>query len=66
MRQALSDVRVVELGTGVAASWCGKAFADIGADVVKVEPPGAILSAPTLASSLTWGRTSAASSLHRM
>ncbi len=40
MRQALSDLRVVELGTGVAASWCGKAFADLGADVVKVEPPG--------------------------
>src|SRR5262245_44013229 len=39
MRQALSDVRVVELATGFAASWCGKAFADLGADVVKVEPP---------------------------
>jgi crotonobetainyl-CoA:carnitine CoA-transferase CaiB-like acyl-CoA transferase len=40
MRQALSDLRVIELGTGVAASWCGKSFADLGADVVKVEPPG--------------------------
>ncbi|MEX1009346.1 MAG: CoA transferase [Acidimicrobiia bacterium] len=39
MRQALSDLRVVELGTGVAAGWCGKVFADLGADVVKVEPP---------------------------
>jgi len=39
MRQALSDLRAVELGTGVAASWCGKAFADLGADVIKVEPP---------------------------
>jgi crotonobetainyl-CoA:carnitine CoA-transferase CaiB-like acyl-CoA transferase len=39
MRQVLSDVRVVEVGSGVAASWCGKAFADLGADVVKVEPP---------------------------
>src|SRR5580704_14741063 len=39
MRQVLSDVRVVEIGQGVAASWCGKAFADLGADVVKVEPP---------------------------
>ncbi len=39
MRQALSDVRVVELGSGVAAGWCGKVFADLGADVVKVEPP---------------------------
>ena len=39
MRQALSDVRVVEIGRGFAAGWCGKAFADLGADVVKVEPP---------------------------
>jgi formyl-CoA transferase len=39
VRQALSDLRVVELGVGVAAGWCGKAFADLGADVVKVETP---------------------------
>jgi crotonobetainyl-CoA:carnitine CoA-transferase CaiB-like acyl-CoA transferase len=39
VRQALSDLRVVEIGTGVAAGWCGKVFADLGADVVKVEPP---------------------------
>src|SRR5579863_7304384 len=39
VRQALSDLRVIELGTGVAAAWCGKAFADLGADVIKVEPP---------------------------
>ena len=39
MRQVLSDVRVVEIGGGVAAGWCGKAYADLGADVVKVEPP---------------------------
>lgn len=38
MRQALSDLRVVELGAGFAAGWCGKAFADLGADVTKVEP----------------------------
>ncbi|SEO54727.1 CaiB/BaiF CoA-transferase family protein [Trujillonella endophytica] len=40
MRQALSDIAVVQLGSGVAADWCGKVFADLGADVVKVEPPG--------------------------
>ncbi len=39
MRQALSDLAVVEVGTGVAASWCGKVFADLGAEVVKLEPP---------------------------
>ncbi|MGE0878470.1 MAG: CoA transferase [Acidimicrobiia bacterium] len=40
MRQALSDIRVVELGGGITAGWCGKAYADLGADVVKIEPPG--------------------------
>jgi crotonobetainyl-CoA:carnitine CoA-transferase CaiB-like acyl-CoA transferase len=30
---------VVELGSGIAPSWCGKVLADLGADVVKVEPP---------------------------
>ena len=38
MRQALSDLRVVEIGSGFAAGWCGKVFADLGADVIKVEP----------------------------
>ena len=37
---ALSDIRVVEYSTGHAGAMCGKAFADLGADVVKVEPPG--------------------------
>jgi crotonobetainyl-CoA:carnitine CoA-transferase CaiB-like acyl-CoA transferase len=36
---ALAGVRVVELGEGVAAPLCGKLFADLGAEVVKVEPP---------------------------
>jgi crotonobetainyl-CoA:carnitine CoA-transferase CaiB-like acyl-CoA transferase len=40
VRQALSDIRVVEIGIGVAPSWCAKVFADLGADVVKVEAPG--------------------------
>jgi crotonobetainyl-CoA:carnitine CoA-transferase CaiB-like acyl-CoA transferase len=39
VRQALSDLRVVEVGVGFAAGWCGKAFADLGADVLKVESP---------------------------
>ena len=31
--------RIVELSSGIAASYCGKMFADAGADVVKIEPP---------------------------
>jgi crotonobetainyl-CoA:carnitine CoA-transferase CaiB-like acyl-CoA transferase len=31
--------RIVELSSGIAASYCGKMFTDAGADVVKVEPP---------------------------
>jgi crotonobetainyl-CoA:carnitine CoA-transferase CaiB-like acyl-CoA transferase len=39
MRQLLSDVAVVEVSTDPAGSYCAKVFADVGADVVKVEPP---------------------------
>ncbi|TMA39597.1 MAG: CoA transferase [Deltaproteobacteria bacterium] len=35
----LSGVRVAECATGIAGPYCGKLFADAGADVVKVEPP---------------------------
>lgn len=37
--QALDQIRVVELGSGIALSFAGKLFADFGADVIKVEPP---------------------------
>jgi crotonobetainyl-CoA:carnitine CoA-transferase CaiB-like acyl-CoA transferase len=39
VRQVLSGLHVVELAEGVAGSYCGKLFADLGAHVVKVEPP---------------------------
>ncbi|HVW45322.1 MAG TPA: CoA transferase [Amycolatopsis sp.] len=39
MRQVLSGIRVVELAGTIAAAYCGKLFADLGADVLKVEPP---------------------------
>jgi crotonobetainyl-CoA:carnitine CoA-transferase CaiB-like acyl-CoA transferase len=35
----LSDVRVVEVA-GASGAFCGKLLADMGADVVKIEPPG--------------------------
>ena len=37
---ALDDLRIIELAEGVAGPYCGKLFADLGADVIKVEPPG--------------------------
>jgi crotonobetainyl-CoA:carnitine CoA-transferase CaiB-like acyl-CoA transferase len=36
----LSELRVVEIGCSDALCYCGKLFADFGAEVIKVEPPG--------------------------
>ena len=35
----MSDIRVVEFGSGPATAWAGRLLADHGADVIKVEPP---------------------------
>src|ERR1700712_4435482 len=36
----LSELRVVEIGSSDALCYCGKLFADFGAEVIKVEPSG--------------------------
>lgn len=36
----LTDLRMIEMGQLIAGPFCGQLFADMGADVIKVEPPG--------------------------
>ncbi|MHB0790096.1 CaiB/BaiF CoA-transferase family protein [Bradyrhizobium sp. 5.13L] len=38
--EVLSNLRVVEIGSSAATSYCARLFADFGADVQKIEPPG--------------------------
>jgi crotonobetainyl-CoA:carnitine CoA-transferase CaiB-like acyl-CoA transferase len=40
MTDALYGWRVLELADGIAAAFCTKVLGDLGADVVKIEPPG--------------------------
>ena len=38
MASVLDDVRIIEIG-GALGGWCGKLLADMGASVIKIEPP---------------------------
>ena len=39
-RTALAGIRVAELGEGAGLAYAGKLFADLGAEVFKLEQPG--------------------------
>lgn len=41
MSGALADIRVIEMGQLIAGPFCGQLLGDMGADVIKIEPPGA-------------------------
>ena len=36
----LSNLRVVEMGQLIAGPFCGQLLGDMGAEVIKIEPPG--------------------------
>jgi len=44
---ALTPYRVLDLTEG-GFNWCGRVLADLGADVIKVEPPGGSTTRPLL------------------
>jgi len=41
MTGALEGVRVLEVGTLISGPFCGRLLGDMGAEVIKIEPPGA-------------------------
>jgi CoA:oxalate CoA-transferase len=40
MKRALDDLRVIEYAEMISGPMCGKMLSDLGAEVIKIEPPG--------------------------
>ncbi len=40
MSGALKQLKVLEIAEGISGPYCGKLIAGLGADVIKIEPPG--------------------------
>ena len=38
--EALSGLKVIEYSEFISGPYCGKLLADLGAEVIKIEPPG--------------------------
>ncbi len=45
-------IRVLEVGDNVAAGYCGRLYAELGADVIRIDAPAAPAAAPQLASAI--------------
>ena len=62
---ALADVRVLELTQVMAGPFCGQVLADMGADVIKVEPPGGDSTRRSLGFRMSGGDTAAFLAVNR-
>jgi formyl-CoA transferase/CoA:oxalate CoA-transferase len=65
MRMPLEDVKVLDLSHALAGPFCSTMLADFGAEVIKLEPPGAGDIARAWGVPLPGGETSYFVSLHR-
>ena len=65
MRLPLEDVKVLDLTHALAGPFCSTMLADFGADVIKVEPPGAGDIARGWGSPMPGGETAYFVALHR-
>ena len=65
MAGALSHLRVVDASQVMAGPYCAMLLADLGADVVKVEPPGGDATRSSLGEVQAWGESAAFLAVNR-